>query len=228
VTLLPLAQVSEFAHSRNPAEHAIAIPFASLKNAIRNNTLGYGMQLHATLLRVAPDPRPSPFGGLKMAYSPAVIANYFLAKASSEERALTPMQLLKLVFIAHGFHLAYYRRPLIDETVQAWRYGPVIHSLYNQLRHHGGGGVSKPIQTGVFPWECDSEVAPSVGQLLDEVWKGYRKYSGTELSAITHVVGSPWYKAWHDNGGKNVYFAEIDDESIADYYSRKLASVASA
>jgi|GEM_PF-5349088 len=39
-----------------------------------------------------------------MSYSPSVIANYFLDRASKEGRAVTPMQLLKLVYIAHGWH----------------------------------------------------------------------------------------------------------------------------
>ncbi|WP_369210846.1 Panacea domain-containing protein [Xylella fastidiosa] len=70
-----------------------------------------------------------------MPYSPATIANYFLQRASKEGRALTPMQVLKLVYIAHGWHLGFRKEPLIDESVEAWRHGPAIRSLYNKIKN---------------------------------------------------------------------------------------------
>ncbi len=45
------------------------------------------------------------------------IANYFLRRVSQKGRALTPMWVLKLVYIAHAWHLGLRKQPLIDEHV---------------------------------------------------------------------------------------------------------------
>lgn len=163
-----------------------------------------------------------------MTYAPTRIANYFLDKAAREGRALTPMQLLKLVYIAHGWNLGYFDRPLIDETVQAWRYGPVIKSLYDKLKQYGSGPITAPVQTGPFPWMVESEVDQTTSQLLDHVWQNYAGYSGIQLSAMTHLEGTPWSIAWHNQGGKNAYFAEIDDRIIRDHYKQKISEARAA
>jgi uncharacterized phage-associated protein len=157
-----------------------------------------------------------------MTYSPATVANYFLKKASSEGRAVTPMQLLKLVYIAHGWHLAYFNAPLINEEVQAWKYGPVIHSLYKQLRQYGSGAVGELIPTGPFPWSRDSEVTGDSAALLDHVWDRYAGFSGIQLSAMTHQQDTPWFNAWHNQGGSGQYFAPIHDGDIYQHYKAKV------
>ena len=62
------------------------------------------------------------------------VANYFLDKAKNAHRPLTPMKLQKLVYIAHGWHLALFDASLIRERVQAWRWGPVIEDLYHEFK----------------------------------------------------------------------------------------------
>jgi len=158
-----------------------------------------------------------------MAYSPSIVANYFLDKASREGRAVTPMQLLKLVYIAHGWHLGYLDAPLINETVQAWKYGPVIKSLYDKIKHYGSGAVREPVQTGAFPWMRESAVDETTGSLLDHVWMNYAGYSGVQLSNMTHQNETPWSIAWHQQGGHRQYFAEIDDDLIKQHYKAKIA-----
>lgn len=161
-----------------------------------------------------------------MTYSAATIANYFLDKASREGRALTPMQLIKLVYIAHGWYLGYFKRPLIDETVQAWKYGPVIKSLYDRVRKFGSGAVQGPLPTGGMPWAPrDAAVDAQTAPLLDSVWEGYARFSGVQLSAMTHQDGTPWHEAWVGQGGHARYFAEIDDELIQRHYEAKIAQI---
>lgn len=133
------------------------------------------------------------------------------------------MQLLKLVYIAHGWHLGYTGKPLINEEVQAWKYGPVIHSLYKQLRQYGSGAVREPVATGPFPWMRDADVDPEPASLLDSVWQNYAGYGGVQLSAMTHQQGTPWWVAWNENGGRSKYYAEIDDSLIEAHYKEKIA-----
>ena len=57
------------------------------------------------------------------------VADGFLELSRERHRALTPMQLLKLVYIAHGWRLGLYGKPLIRDEIQAWQYGSYYSSL---------------------------------------------------------------------------------------------------
>ncbi|MCD8455896.1 DUF4065 domain-containing protein [Xylella taiwanensis] len=46
------------------------------------------------------------------------------------------MQVLKLVYIAHGWHLGFRQEPLLNKRVEAWRHGPVIRSLYEKVKKY--------------------------------------------------------------------------------------------
>ena len=62
------------------------------------------------------------------------VANEFIHLAKADGRSLTPLQLIKLTYIAHGWMLTLYGRPLIVDEVEAWKYGPVIPDLYQATR----------------------------------------------------------------------------------------------
>ena len=52
------------------------------------------------------------------------------------------MKLIKLVYIAHGWHLALENgKSLISEAVMAWKYGHVINSLYQKLKRYGSQDI---------------------------------------------------------------------------------------
>ncbi|MFQ5632018.1 MAG: Panacea domain-containing protein, partial [bacterium] len=61
-------------------------------------------------------------------YDSRLIANYFIDFARKDGVAISPMKLQKLVYFAHGYYLAITGQPLIEEEIQAWRYGPQRNS----------------------------------------------------------------------------------------------------
>src|SRR5947209_648870 len=63
------------------------------------------------------------------------VAQYLLDQCKANgDTAITPMQLIKLVYIAHGYMLGEHRQPLLKESVQAWRFGPVVASVYHAVK----------------------------------------------------------------------------------------------
>lgn len=145
--------------------------------------------------------------------SSLTVANRFLALAFERGDALTPMQILKLVYIAHGWMLGLYGRPLIADEVQAWQYGPVIPKLYNRLKHYKSGNVTESI--GVSSNEqLDDEQEDVVRQVYDV----YGKMTGMALSRITHADDTPWSLTYRSG----VYGLVIPVDLIEDHY-RKFA-----
>ncbi|MBA1381446.1 Panacea domain-containing protein [Pseudomonas brassicacearum] len=136
-------------------------------------------------------------------YSPKSIANYFLDLAAANGEKITPMKLQKLVYYAHGWYAGNTHQPLIDETVEAWQYGPVIPSLYREFRHYGSGYIKTKATEATFTgvYEVPIPADPNVRAFLSNVWNSYGKYTGIALSEMTHASGTPWDQTWNENPG---------------------------
>lgn len=144
-------------------------------------------------------------------YNSRTVANSFLTLASQEEKVLTHMQVQKLSFLAHGWGLAFDNH-LINDEVQAWRYGPVFPQMYSAFQRFG----HRPIPSLFF---LPDGTAPLIQddddlELLEAVLNGYGHFSGPELSTLTHRPNSPWDQTYED--GKNVV---IPDRIIKRYFS---------
>ena len=73
------------------------------------------------------------------------VANELIRLGKENAVYFTPMQLLKLVYIAHGWSYAFLNKPLIDDDIEAWKYGPVIPDLYRKIKSYGNGKIEQEI-----------------------------------------------------------------------------------
>lgn len=144
-----------------------------------------------------------------MAHTAITVAAALLNKANEKGLVLTPMQLLKLVYIAHGWMLGLCSRPLIHEDVEAWQYGPVIPEVYHAVKHFRDSPVTSVAFAGPAPLDAEES------DLIDQVLDIYGKKNGIALSSITHKPGTPWDKTWNSYG-KN---AKISNDLIESHYS---------
>ncbi|WP_281300583.1 MULTISPECIES: type II toxin-antitoxin system antitoxin SocA domain-containing protein [unclassified Iodidimonas] len=139
------------------------------------------------------------------------VTNYLLSLADEADATLTPMQVLKLVYIAHGWNLGLYGNPLINEEIQAWQYGPVIPELYAKIKKYRSNPVKKRL-----PDEVDGSLGDREKNLIEQVFKIYGKKSGPALSRLTHQPGSPWALTYREGEFGKV----ISNDIIQDHYSR--------
>ncbi len=146
--------------------------------------------------------------------SPFAVANYFIGKAAATGVALTPMKLIKLVYIAHGWCLGLTGEALISESPQAWKYGPVIESLYGVYRRYGNGQIPA---SAAMPW-AELRQSEKLTPLLSRVWDVYSQYTGGQLSTLTHQRGTPWDEVWNAQGGCDRRGAMIPDDLIRQHY----------
>jgi uncharacterized phage-associated protein len=157
-------------------------------------------------------------------YTAQHVANYFLDRAAAEGRPLTPLKLIKLVYIAYGWMLALMGRKLFDDKIEAWMHGPVIPSLYHEFKHFGKTPVTDRA-TCVDYFDMDS-FEPRIEHdretlgILDKVWAAYHRFSGWTLREKTHAVGTPWESTYA--AGQN---AVIEDELIAPHYRKKIGEI---
>jgi len=120
------------------------------------------------------------------------------------------MSLLKLVYIAHGWHLEITGEPLIENHIEAWQYGPVIPDVYRAFRTQG-------ISVQNIDPNHPSDVSDDAKILLNQIYDIYGDMSPFKLSALTHVLGGPWETASTLGGA----YAPIPDSLIRDHYALK-------
>lgn len=142
-------------------------------------------------------------------YSVQAIADSILRIAKKSGKALTPLQLMKLVYIAHGFHLAMKDASLFNARIEAWKYGPVIPDLYKITKAYG----KEPIPLNKIR-DQEAALDPETVSFLEKVFDKYGNLSAYSLSALTHQAGTPWAKAYSED----VYGKEIPNSSIAEHY----------
>lgn len=119
-------------------------------------------------------------------YKALNIAKYFIKLASpDEEDFITNLKLQKLLYYAQGFHLALYAKPLFNEQIKAWQYGPVVTEIYSNYKEY---------RTNVLPQPDDFEMEQydsETRELLDEIYEVYGQYTAPTLMRFTHKE-PPW------------------------------------
>jgi uncharacterized phage-associated protein len=113
------------------------------------------------------------------------VAKYILSDQAS---SITAMKLQKLCYYGQAWHLAWTRKPLFRDTIEAWAKGPVVKSLYDA--HKGRYAVS----IDSFGAGDPSRLSPAQQNIVDRVLQSYGPLSATQLSMLTHSE-APWVNA---------------------------------
>jgi uncharacterized phage-associated protein len=136
----------------------------------------------------------------RAATSAAAAGNEFIALGGEERISIDQMKLQKLLFYAHAWHLAIKGAALFEEDVEAWPWGPVVRSVYDQTRRCGRA----PVTDWLFEIEMEGDdysqavfTHPRIEDqetkdFLKAVWDSHKRLSGIQLSNATHLKGEPW------------------------------------
>ena len=146
-------------------------------------------------------------------HSPTAVARFMLSRARERDFAVTPMKLIKMVFLAHGWMLALHKTPLVRKPVEAWDYGPVFPGLYHALKHLG----SQPVSLSDL-LDVEEQFSPAAKKVMVDAVARYGPPSAERLSALTHAPSSPWELTY----GRGVQDRPIPNELIQFYYRKML------
>lgn len=142
----------------------------------------------------------------------AKIADYFLSLSQPEVGdMISHLKLQKLLYYAQGFHIAITGKPLFEEQIVKWQYGPVVRDLYSKYKKYGAKGIEPPKDVDF------SNIPEETKQILNEVYEVYGQFSALKLSDMTHA--EPPYNSVEIE-------EEITHKILEDYFKEKINTAA--
>lgn len=130
-----------------------------------------------------------------MTYDADIIANNILQRAFRDKVKVTPMQLQKLIYITHCLYARYTGRDMITSQFQAWQYGPVQVSLYEQFSHYGGNPITHYATRSKSAKVIAENTDPELNKALNTAWD-YLKLIRPAVLVATLQNSPAWVKAW--------------------------------
>lgn len=129
--------------------------------------------------------------------------------------SLSNLEMQKLLYLAHMFHLGHHEEPLVSGLFEAWDYGPVHPSLYHRAKVFG----SSPVEN-VFHSAPDLDDGTEA-ELLDDAVEQLSHNRPGRLVAITHWDQGAWAKNYVP-GERGIV---IPNEDILEEYKERVRRV---
>lgn len=130
------------------------------------------------------------------------------------------MKLKNLVYLSYSYYLAIKNEILFNSYIEAWPYGVMIPSLYLEFVPEFGNDL---ITRYAIDYNGGRPFIPIIYDeskilFLNEIYKIFDKFTGIQLSNMTHDEDGPWYITWEKNKEKSI----IGNDLIKDYFLKKL------
>lgn len=136
---------------------------------------------------------------LEPPYPAKALANTLLDWADARGTEITPLKMQKLLYFMHADYLVKTGSPLVKEVFEAWSYGPVIPSVYDQFKQFSRKKITSRAST-FDPRTRQTktptlELAPEVHAELAEIFALYVDVEAGLLSSLSHRSDGPWDQA---------------------------------
>lgn len=139
------------------------------------------------------------------------VAEYILNRLGTT----SAMKLEKLCYYSQAWSLVWDEKPLFENKIEAWNYGPVSPDLYSWHRGQFLVSVNDALAQKV---DTEAPLTQTQKETIDAVLQTYGQFTAQELSDLTHKE-EPWCRAMDarcECGGRN---AEITPAMMHEYYS---------
>lgn len=145
------------------------------------------------------------------------VAKYILSKVRC-----THLKLEKLVYLCFAEYLCQYNKELYEDKIYAYKYGPVVESVYEKYKVYRGKQIEDDEiidATGIMEMPARSRILfaeDGVEKIksIDDTLRKYGNLSAGDLVDITHRTNTPW-----DLSGRGEYKNKIiENEIILKYH----------
>lgn len=144
------------------------------------------------------------------------VAKYILVKVKC-----THLKLEKLVYLCFAEYLCQYDDELYDDCIYAYKYGPIVKSVYEKYKGYGYKEIEKEEEidtTDIYEMPSRSRILFAKDGIkkiksIDNTIKKYGNLSAGELVDVTHKKNTPW-----DLSGRGKFTDKIITNEIIKKY----------
>ena len=142
-----------------------------------------------------------------MMYNVHDIANRIILRTDTERGdIMSNLKLQKLLYYMQGFYLAFFNKPLFENSLEAWMYGPVVPEVFVRFKNNSHLGiVLDPQKHEYIDFTTEEE------NLFSQVLDVYGRYSAVKLTEMTYKE-RPWKEAFSKQDKK------ISTEIMKDFF----------
>lgn len=159
-------------------------------------------------------------------YEAKKVANLIIDEFDPERYDLTNLKINKIIYFCNGWFLARTGKKLIRNKFEAWKYGPVIRTLYSELKIYGDASIKDKISyldymDGIKKHVKYDDVTDHDRVLIKKIASYYICMKASELVELSHAPGGAWDVAFRkslENGGE---WEAITDAEIEREFARR-------
>lgn len=131
--------------------------------------------------------------------SALAVANKFVRYGLEDGMPVEHLKLQKLVYYSFAWWAASCSDWLFADDIEAWRHGPVVRSVWKKFNKFESSLIDKiapefSILDGniveIYPEITDRQIA----SYLRKIWNTYNRFTGIQISNMTHSLDEPWHK----------------------------------
>lgn len=148
------------------------------------------------------------------------VSRYIVNKCHDMNISISNLKLQKLLYFAQGYSLAITDKPLFDEEIEPWDFGPVVPEAYRHYKMYGANEI--PRSETYYNIDFDSDhflelvefddgiFFESEKIIMDAVIGQFGEFTANYLVTLTHNQ-SPWRQSY----GK---LDKISKESLCSFF----------
>jgi uncharacterized phage-associated protein len=153
---------------------------------------------------------------------PVDLAKYVIVKLGQTDH----LKLQKLLYYIQSWHLVMFDEPLFDEDFKAWVHGPVLPSVWTELKDRSTLNTKVRIKASLAPVikaRIEKKLLKEQLELINDVLAEYGPKSGYYLECLTHSE-RPWQEARKGLAPDEPGSKRISKKTMREFYLARLNS----
>lgn len=119
------------------------------------------------------------------------VSNTILNRSFEDNLRITPMKLQRILYFVASEYAKQTGKNLFDEQFQAWKYGPVLVSVYTKFGVFKGENINVYGKDAVGnAYMVDERANPVLTAIVDRVWFACKNIPAVTLSRLAVGEGS--------------------------------------